>query len=44
LAPDPQDLHSANPFRLHGMDGVVDAIAVQAHELYALYGFNECGS
>jgi hypothetical protein len=44
LAPDPQDLHPANPFRLHGMDGVVDAIATMSHELYAQYRFNECGS
>jgi hypothetical protein len=44
LAPDPQDLHSASPFRLHVMDGVIDAIAAQSHELYAQYGFNECGS
>jgi len=38
LAPDPQDLHSANPFRLHGMEGVVDAIAAHSHEIYAQYG------
>jgi hypothetical protein len=44
LVPDPQDLHSASPFRLHVMDGVVDAIAMQSHELYAQYVFNECGS
>ncbi len=44
LAPDPKDLQSANPFRLHGMDGVIDAIAAQSHDLYAQYGFNECGS
>jgi hypothetical protein len=44
LAPDPQDLHSVDPFRLHGMDGVVDAIAAQSHALYAQYAFNECGS
>jgi hypothetical protein len=44
LAPDPQDLHSANPFRLHGMDGVVNAISAKSHELYAQYRFNECGT
>jgi hypothetical protein len=44
LAPDPQDLHSTNPFRLHGMDGVIGAIAARSHELYAQYVFNECGS
>jgi hypothetical protein len=44
LAPDPQDLHSTDPFRLHGMDGVINAIATKSHDLYAQYGFNECGS
>ncbi|MGO9935648.1 MAG: hypothetical protein ACLPV8_28100 [Steroidobacteraceae bacterium] len=44
LAPGPEDTHSVNPIRLHGMDGVVDAIAAQSHALYAQYAFNECGS
>jgi hypothetical protein len=44
LTPGPEDSHSINPLRLHGMNGVVNAIAAQSHELYAQYRFNECGS
>jgi hypothetical protein len=44
LAPGPDDIHPVNRLRLHGMEGVVNAIAAQSHGLYAQYGLNECGT
>jgi len=44
LTPDPVDLNSLDPFRLHRMEGVVDAITLHSRELYSKYIFNECGS
>ena len=44
LAPDPEDLNSRDPFRLHKMEGVVDAIVAHSHDLYGQYVLNGCGS
>lgn len=44
LAPDPGDLNSVDPFALHYMTSVVDAIVAHSRELQSQYDFNECGS
>ena len=43
LIPDAADANSGNPFRLHGMEAVMDAIAAKYREVYRRYQSSECG-
>jgi hypothetical protein len=44
MTPDPNDVKWVDPFNLHYMTSVVDAIVSHSLELHSQYIFNECGS